>query len=140
MKKETRFKFIKSLIIFTIILLLTAVVFITNMLLKSEAFLYGNIITIIFIMFILGIVIFMVLSITKYKQSLISSDSEIPYFITLTLSFFIFMIVYGLIDILVFRTFENVHLLIIGVVMLINLILIKKRKGNKIKNGYEKRT
>ncbi len=136
--KPTKFqiKFTKILFILLIPLLLTAVVLLGYEL-KNKAFLYKIIISTIFIIYILIFIFILILMLTKFKKDL-ELGIERPLMRVFNFSLFIFMVIAGLIDILISKTWRNFHILFLGIILLIlNIILNKKYKERNRKQNLK---
>ena len=126
-------KIVKILFILLIPLLLTAVVLLSYELIKNKISLYSTITSTIFMIYMVVFVVFLIFTLTKYRKDF-NLGKEKPFMRTFATSLFIFMIIFGLIEILIFKTWRNVHILILGVVLLISDIILTKRIKNKTEN------
>ncbi|MDP2672982.1 MAG: hypothetical protein Q8O84_04170 [Nanoarchaeota archaeon] len=122
-------KIVKTLFILLIPLLLTASVLSSYELIKNEMPLHNTIISTIFIIYILGLVVLLILMLTKYKKDL-EIGIERPFMKTFFIPLFVFMIIAGLIDILISKTWKNFYILFLGIMLLI-LNIIFDKKGRK---------
>ncbi len=133
--KQTKFqtRITKIAIGIVIPLLLVGTIFLIDDLIKSDKNWYKMIILAIWVIYIL-IFDFFLISVLVKNEIEILNDSRNKMMHIFSVSMFSFMIIIGIIDVLIFKTLKNIHLLFIGLMLLINVIILRKREM-KNKNG-----